>query len=334
MKNRQTSRRNKATEIGAESTTRAGSALCGIALVALAMTHGVRGLAQPPIQPAPGVQWVSDYTHEDDRSESGTYYAFNWNSSLQKWETTALIDQNHGEEQEREDSGEEWWFGHSNYVVADATVAYITAGYNSWPNCFWKGEGCTLSVQNEINGAADWNPNSGEFEKPDHRKGETRGIAARMDLEGHEEWYRHLLPGLMYNAIQDSEGNILVVGIAYTNRYPDDVNITTDLPEDPFEDNRVIRWNNNTTWDMNFTNCSQYAANGAPRMGVVVKLNPQGQIIWTTFVGAEWDAPDAIQYGSYLSDIVEVPGGQARSTWWWAKARRRTRCPSYRWWRA
>lgn len=32
-------------------------------------------------QPAPGLQWVSDHTHEDDRSESGTYYSINWNGS-------------------------------------------------------------------------------------------------------------------------------------------------------------------------------------------------------------------------------------------------------------
>ena len=211
-------------------------------------------------QPPPRVEWSGDWTHNDERSESGLYHHFAWDNGLQRWTAVPMpaAQQQYGAEQEAEDSGEEWWFGHANYTEQGVVTGTVTAGYSSWPNCFWMGSGCTQTVEERI--IADyvgnpnaWAPSAQEFERADHRKGETRATVARFDLKGHMLWYRHLLPGLAYNVTEDADGNILVVGHSYTNVWPDDLNLSD--PDPSQNDNAVIRYNADGVTDMSTLDC-------------------------------------------------------------------------------
>lgn len=181
-------------------------------------------LTQPALrqtQPAQRVEWTSSYTHELNRSESGTYY--DWNFGTQ-WTATPQSVQNLGAPQPRTSTGEEWWFGHSNGLDNGVTVGVITAGHASWPNCYWKGSGCSLSLADEIGtSTTSFSPRPDELEKPDHRKGETRGMVSRLDLEGELIWSRKLLPGQLFNAIQTSDGGFVATGITYSNVWPPDM---------------------------------------------------------------------------------------------------------------
>ena len=249
------------------------------------------------VQPAPAVQWVSPYTHEDERSESGLYHSFAWDAQNERWSATPLPlgDQHYGEEQERGDSGEEWWFGHANYSEQGQVKGIITAGYGSWPNCYWKGEGCSRPISAELVTSESWAPSPDQFEQNDHRKGETRGIVALLNDEGEEIWYRHLLPGLLYNAVQDGDGNVLVAGVTYTNVWPDDL--------EP-GDNPVIRYDADATTDMNAVDCGAFSGY-FPGFGYVAKLDPDGHILWCTMLSAEHDPEDGwIGGGSILNDIA------------------------------
>ncbi|MDQ3099900.1 MAG: T9SS type A sorting domain-containing protein [Bacteroidota bacterium] len=151
-------------------------------------------------------------------------------------------------------------------------------------------------------------PKPNEFEQPNHRKGETRGTVARLDANGNDIWYRHLLPGQIFNVIQDSEGNLLVTGVSYTNSFPND--LTTS-------DNSTIHINDNATFDVNAipqNDCGLYFNDAfRPRsLGYVTKLDPNGNILWTTFLNA---LPDNISVDPYVvdnpslcHDIVEITG--------------------------
>ena len=211
---------------------------------------------------APKVDW-SSIDHEDERTETGTYYSFVNNVP------TPLVDQQHGAPQDASESGEEWWFAHKNYFTGGQHTGYVTAGYVSWPNSFWWGTGCTsIPVLGD--------ENADELELPGYRKGETRSVVARYDLNGERVWYRTLLPGLAYNVTQDDQGNLLIVGNAYTNVWPADVGSG---------DNTVIRYNADATTDLSDVDCTQFG--DFKIKGYITKLDPQGNVLWTTILHAE-----------------------------------------------
>lgn len=104
----------------------------GVILLALALGAPERGFGQ--LMPVPKVQWVSEYTHEEERSESGIYYHNDWDAILQTWVSEPATVQNLGAPQTREESGEDWHYGHSNFMENGEVTGVVTAGYSSWPN--------------------------------------------------------------------------------------------------------------------------------------------------------------------------------------------------------
>lgn len=124
-------------------------------------------------------------------------------------------------------------------------------------------------------------------------------MVGRFDLDGNELWYRKLLPGQLYNVIDDSDGNILAVGETYSNVWPDDMRAL---------DEPVIRWNSDPTFDYTTVDCAVFGTNNVPRMGYVVKLDPAGNILWCTLLSAEL-GPQGFLKRSNLLDIAEVPNG-------------------------
>jgi len=270
--------------------------------------------AQAQTQPPPRVEWISTYTHEDERSESGVYQDFVYNPCAfetpppdpvcqGRWIVSPMpaAQQRLGEPQAKEDSGEEWFFGHSNFKENGVVTGVITAGYATWPNCFWKGIGCTKSFDEDyddavldlVNGSKSWSPRPKELERPNYRKGETRSMVARSDLDGNPIWYRKLLPGLLYNVIQDSEGNILVAGQTYANQWPNDM--------DPL-DNSIIRWNADPTIDLNTIACSEFEEGNMPRLGYVAKLSSEGTVLWCTVLTSE-TGPQGFRRGSLMHEL-------------------------------
>jgi len=168
---------------------------------------------------APEVDWISPYTFEDDRSESGIYFDIFFDPQAEtspgvfepRYRTVPLppADQHYGDPQDREDSGEDWWYGHLNYMVNDALTGYVTTGYASWPNCFWEGPDYCKPSFPDIREANTYAPRLTELEREGHRKGHTRGTVAKFLPDGSEEWYRHLLP------VRSGTGSKIAKGISW-----------------------------------------------------------------------------------------------------------------------
>lgn len=276
----------------------------------------VRFGAQAQTQPPPQVEWISPYTHEDERSESGVYYDFNWGGPATGWLATPAAVQNLGGAQSREESGEDWHFGHENYMVGSEVAGLITGGYSSWPNLYWKGTGCTRTIAQEVTQGLtateiryNFTPRPAELEKPNNRKGETRCMVARLDLNGNPIWYRGLLPGQIFNVTQDSDGNILAAGVCYSNVWPNDMRPT---------DNPVIRWNSDATFDYTQLDCTTIDPDPLKqfvgRVGFVVKLDPEGNVLWCTVLTSNTGS-QAYPTGSSMFDVVVRPGTNGPEYW-------------------
>ncbi len=233
---------------------------------------------------------------EEERAEGGTYYDFTYNGS--GWDAVPIADQDLGAPQLPEDSGEDWYYGHCNITEAGAVVGVLGIGYNTWPNWSFEGNGCEPPMQID-------SPIPEEFETANHRKSRSIGYLAAYDLDGEEQWSRHLLPGLLRTGIQDADGNLLVVGNAYSNRWV--------IPLDP-GDNSVIRLNQ-TTLDMNNVDCNLFTEDHTTK-GYITKMAPDGTILWTTMCNGVAGANQAQHWrmGSFLTDIVElsIPGTNIR----------------------
>ena len=233
---------------------------------------------------------------EEERAEGGTYYDFTYNGS--GWDAVPIADQDLGAPQLPEDSGEDWYYGHCNITEAGAVEGVLRIGYNTWPNWSFEGNGCEPPMQID-------SPTPEEFETANHRKSRSIGYLAAYDLDGEEQWSRHLLPGLLRTGIQDADGNLLVVGNAYSNRWV--------IPLDP-GDNSVIRLNQ-TTLDMNNVDCNLFTEDHTTK-GYITKMAPDGTILWTTMCNGVAGANQAQHWrvGSFLTDIVElsIPGTNIR----------------------
>jgi hypothetical protein len=246
-------------------------------------------------QVAPAVEWRSvDWS--DDRPTTGQYFT---------WDGTDWIPDNTPQpaDQEREESGEEWWFGVCNMYEHGQHIGYLTTGYGSWPNYGFENLGCVdLTLGDGV---------PQELEALDHVKGITRGVVACYDLNGNILWYRSLLPGVLYNVIQDSEGNVIVAGAAYSNAEPDDLGADDEAePPPPILDIPIL-YNDNTT-DLSATglNCGQLGGNvGFKQKACIAKLTRTGEVIWVHLYGAEAAYQDAWQHSSLFEDLIELPDG-------------------------
>ncbi|MCC6938408.1 MAG: T9SS type A sorting domain-containing protein [Flavobacteriales bacterium] len=315
------------------------TALLKAALVACCITPphlnlwddaGVSGLlntASAQSQPPPAVDWISTETHDEYRSNSGTYYhlyydpcaVLDLNGNCEgryRNDPLPLSEQHYGEPQTREESGEDWWYGHNNIITNNSTVGYIAAGYTSAPNCWWAGSSYCRKPIPAIGTAFgtpdDWIPALGELETIAKRKGHTRGMVGRFDLDGHAIWCRKLFPGQIWNVIQDSEGNFVVAGVSYTPMWPEDLQ---PAPDPAFDDDLLIRLNGLPGLDMNDVDCAVWSPNYFPNMGYLCKLSPDGDILWTSFFVRGEDIASSLPRFSELHDVVERAGPNGPEYW-------------------
>jgi len=245
--------------------------------------------------PPPSVDW-SAIDWDDDRNASGTYYQLNTNTGT--WEVDPVQDP--GGDQDRSESGEEWWFGHTNVKVNGEIVGYATAGYGSWANCYYTVLGCfQYNTPPTFGPTATYEPS--DLERPGQTKGTTRAVVAYYNLQGELQWYTFLLPGLAYNVIQDMNGDLVVVGQEYTNVAPDDMGPVSVL------------YNGDPGQVLSSEPCST-VTHPDPVFafhGFIAKLNLTGAVIWNHLYGAQDNMAASWNYGSLFEDIVEVPvGGQ------------------------
>ncbi|MBZ0206998.1 MAG: hypothetical protein K8H89_11785 [Flavobacteriales bacterium] len=240
----------------------------------------------------PQVEWRM-ICAEERRAGSGLYYDITYSGTdqLGSYGFTAVADPNFGAPQTPSASGEDWYYGQCNASSGGHVVGVLAAGYFTWPNWTFRGTGCASPL-------TIGSPRPEEFETTYYRKGEGLGYVAMHGLDGAEVWNKCLLPGLLRNATQDADGNFLVVGNAYSNRWA--------MALQP-DDNTVIRLNQDPVLDMNAAVCGEYDQPFAGK-GYVTKLNPDGKILWTTMCNGETGAdPDANwNASSFLTDIVEV----------------------------
>ncbi len=280
--------------------------------VSLLCTYGSNCQAQQPPPSAGAVEWVSPYTHEDERSESGKYYSHYYDATIQRYrnEPLPLSAQHYGDPQSRAESGEDWFYGHENIMIGGNFGGFITAGYSSWPNCWWAGpEYCSRPnplIGEPLNNNGDWRPNIEEFEKVDYRKGHTRGLVAQVDPDGEEVWYRHLFPGQIWNAIQTSDGGFLCAGVAYTSRWPSDSEMGDEL---------TIRMNDDLVTDINLLECSVFTDEIMSSMGYVAKLSETGDVLWCTMLNSATSTTAGLLAGGEMHDVVEVNGVNGVEYW-------------------
>lgn len=252
----------------------------------------------------PFIDWISDCVAPEHRSVSGTYFDFVYDNSI--WTATPMPMQDLGLDQARQDSGEDWFYGHANFLDA-SDPGTVAAGYISHPNCFWVGLGCGWP----------WSPpdydflgnapagKAHELEAANHRKGMTRGSVARMDAAGHDIWVKYLLTGQLFNVIQTSDGGILAVGVTDNAGWPDG-------------ETTAIGWNDQPTSNVNMNNppCTWFGPDRHfERTGYLVKLSAAGEVEWCTLLNTSPYLPGAAKTGSYLIDVIERQGVDGPEYW-------------------
>lgn len=236
--------------------------------------------------PAPGVEWRS-ITYEDDRPVFGMNYA--WNAGTLQFGPTTAPDPN-GEEQEREESGEEWYYGMTALFDANnVAIGYATVGYASWTNWAPALVGCqnsTLYV----------GPSRNELETIERVKGRQRGTVAMFNLEGEVLWYSALFANDLYGVIQTSDGGILICGGAGNNAP------MPDMPQLAFPYNYA-----STTPENNIalTICDDFPAEfgGKPYLA---KFDLEGNLLWIHAYGPTDLVFDSWTPGGIFFDVCEV----------------------------
>ena len=238
------------------------------------------------LQPAPGVEWKEEYWAEN---WPGFGTIMEWNTGLSDYvpqvpQPAGLITQ--------DESGEDWHYAHCNLYEAGEHVGYITVGYLGYQNWEFNEPGYCWS--SELDNS--WIEYHYELETFENRRGPQRGAIARQDLDGELVWIKPFLPGAFYSVIQDHEGNIVAVGEGGSNReFPD---------MDPVE----IRYNENDAGDIDISDPGMdCAALGyfAAKM-TVVKIDPNGNMLWYTMIGADEQWDQAWSRRGIAQDVVEV----------------------------
>ncbi|MBA3285872.1 MAG: T9SS type A sorting domain-containing protein, partial [Nitrosopumilus sp.] len=122
--------------------------------------------------------------------------------------------------QNQVDSGDEWWYGHSNSYLTPGMPemdGYICAGYGTYVN-----QGI-----NEIplGGCANYevvlgDPECGAFETATTERGELFAKMSLRDLQGKRIWYKRFAMGQFYMTKQTSDGGYMAVGLAKSTIIP------------------------------------------------------------------------------------------------------------------
>jgi len=116
----------------------------------------------------------------------------------------------------QDESGDEWWYGHANYVAVDGLGdGYITAGYATWPLIFDE-DSQSWNYDYSSGTCNPYSPGAtgiyDDFETDLVRKGPLRQTIARYAEDGSMLWCKRYNFGSFFNITQLSDGSIIAVG--------------------------------------------------------------------------------------------------------------------------
>lgn len=120
--------------------------------------------------------------------------------------------------QSQEDSGDEWWYWHTNiYNDTGKQIGWVAAGYVSWRNEFYNeqqlyGKGCY--IHNKIKtDTVGFELDSIQLPPEGRYKGSFWSAMARFDMQGNMLWCRRFAHGEFHHVIQNEEGNLVAIGM-------------------------------------------------------------------------------------------------------------------------
>ena len=261
-----------------------------IAVSVLVSLNGLSVLAQT--QPAPGVEWTS-ITWAPNYPTFGTTYE--WNGTV--WVPATI--QPSGP-RDREEGGEEWWYGQCNIFESGIHVGYVAVGYAGHKNWAIPDPiGCYSSDP----GGFDDRPS--ELGKLGSMKGATiRGTIARFDLEGNIIWGRAYNPGSFYAVMQASDESIVAVGEGVGNiEFP-------GLPSIAIRHNPASASDPDIS-DANLFDCGSLG-NHIGKMHAV-KVDLDGNLQWFNYYGAEDDPEVAWSLSGLALDVAEIDNGTEKA---------------------
>lgn len=202
-------------------------------------------------------------------------------------------------------SGADWHFSLANFYEPPITeggplgqqVGYVAAGYVGWSN--WSGP---------TNGCFDETPPPPDngfpirLGTPSSGMGALRMGVALYDLNGVVVWYRAYYDGLLTGVIQDSEGNIVVSGVSANDQLS---SVYTDVGTAP---SLVVNPRSNSSLGPFSGSVDQPCPTASTARGTafVMKLDPDGDIIWNHFYTSATNLVDA-RTRSWAFDLVEAP---------------------------
>lgn len=192
------------------------------------------------------------------------------------------------------ESSNDWWYDLAELKIAGDAQGYVTVGYSGAQN-WGNDDGC---FNRYVSGAS---PKHGTLETVEHRRTGTRGAIARYNLDGSlsgNGWYKSFYAGLFLGVIQDPDGNIVATGHLFNTdlAYFDDV----DNPK-PFWVNPV---NGGTLVPLT---CNA-ATNGPQRQMFVMKLSPNGEVLWNHVFNPVTDPAQAINMRTEGWALVQTRG--------------------------
>ncbi len=190
-----------------------------------------------------------------------------------------------------DDSGDEWWYGHSNSLDGSTVDGYICAGYASFINM--SVDESTLSTPgcgDTENDPSFWDCE--DFESSTLKKGRLFATVALKPLSGKNfMWYRVCSGGQFYMAKSTSDGGYLAVGHTYATR--------------DRETGDIIGYNP-TSLSQTDDVCDFLTTAGTK--GYIVKTNKSGEIIWQYRYGPE-SINNINDQKAEIFNFVEMDGG-------------------------
>ena len=190
--------------------------------------------------------------------------------------------------QTQDESGEDWWYGHTNiYDANDKHIGYMAVGYATWIE---KEFITTIDCQNHTLTDASDLPNCRTLEIDGRRFGVTRETMARYDLSGKMIWCKAFNLGVFFNVIQTkNKDGFVAIGESSSATDMSKYTVNTNA-------NNVdwLKYNPTLNGPVNtFSACQGYDFDPDPNNVVkannhmnIIKVDNDGNVIWNHLYGS------------------------------------------------